>query len=247
MNVREGLATLQLRYVEAHHWLAQCQEFFPLWLSFLPAAERTGTPRLQGIWDAYVATEAGAVHDQVLARLDADPAAVVTPDEARTIVRPLLDEARTVSPLSAEPLASFWLALPARAAVKWELLRVFIAVAAVDYGFHKALRLIVKHYFRAREPLHPDLVSWVDGVLAGKRPKPPRGRPKHMNIERDHRIHMALLVLQDLGVPPTVNESGDRSRSGCGIVARLVGLSYNGVARVWTDQRAILNEAAPHA
>ena len=103
----------------------------PLVASFLPASQRTQTAKSRTAWQAYVATEAGAMHDRCLAQREAHPDTVITPEEALIIVRPLLDPACSLFPVISGPrLARFWRSLQEGDAAKEDILQFFIAAAS---------------------------------------------------------------------------------------------------------------------
>ncbi|MCY3887045.1 MAG: hypothetical protein OXG19_05000 [Chloroflexi bacterium] len=240
MDEAAGLQAFRERFLQGAVFEEHILEFLPLIASFLPASQRTQTNESRAAWRAYVATEAGAVHAQCLARREADPDAVITLEEARIIVGPLLDPTRTAPRLSGQRLAQFWAMLPPTDPDKLEMLAFFLALAARHPAFYEAVRLIASDQLKTGEPLDGVLRSWIGGALQGKKPKGPRGRPKE--TERDLRIFAAVLVLQHLGFSPTLDDGKDRTPSGCGIVADVLVLSYNAVATVWTDQRGRLRD-----
>ena len=218
----------------------------PLIASFLPASQRTQTAKSRTAWQAYVATEAGAMHDRCLAQREAHPDTVITPEEALIIVRPLLDPACSLFPVISGPrLARFWLSLQEGDAAKEDILQFFIAAASGEPAFHEAVSAIVIGHMRSRQPLGDDLIRWTASALTGAKPAGPSGRPKETT--RDRNIFAAVLVLQHLGLSPTKAPTravaSDKERSGCGIVADVLGLSPTAVATVWTDRRHQLRDA----
>ena len=88
MNDLAGLQAFRDRFITGYLIEEGIAELLPVMASFLPASERTRTAQSRAAWRVYVATEAGALHAACLARRDAEPDAVVTRDEARTIVGP---------------------------------------------------------------------------------------------------------------------------------------------------------------
>ena len=245
MDDLPGLQVFRDRFLKGQVIDEVVTEFLPLLASFLPTSQRTQTAQSRAAWRAYVATEAGALHARWLERRDADPDTAVTPEDARVIVRPLLDPARTAPVLSGPRIARHWLTLQEADSDKREMLRSFIPAAAMHPAFHEAVTLIAMDELLAGDPLSPELRVWIASVLEGKKPAGRSGRPK--NTKRDSHIFAALLVLQHLGLNPTVNETRDRKESGCSIVAAELCLSYEAIATVWGHQRRNLRDASPLA
>ena len=241
MNELAGLQAFRDRFITGYLIKESIAEFLPVIGAFLPASQRTQTAEGQSVWRTYVATEGGAMHARCLAQREADPNAVPTPEQARVIVRPWLDPAHAAPVLSGPRIARYWFTLPHADADKGAMLRFFIAAAAEEPVFHEVVRGIVIGLLLAREPLCDELIVWTAGALTGKRPAAPPGRSK--NTMRDRSIFVAVLVLRELGLRPTLDDGKDRELSGCGIVAGVLDLSYNAVATVWTDQRRNLKAA----
>ena len=220
------------RYLENHPnevWMALAPFYLPL--SLLEETVKVPSP-----WRTYIATEAGAMHARCLAERDANPDAVITPEQAQVIVRPLIDLARA-APVGGleERIAQYWITHEQGSAEGLTVLRFFIAVARRNAVFYRAVNSIARHRLRSGEPLGAELCWWLSSVLEGKRPAGVSGRPKEML--RDRYIFVALLVLQHLGLTPATADGPARDRSGCGIVADGLDLSYAAVATVWRSQR----------
>ena len=214
------------------------EEFLPLFASFMPNPQRTSSARGRAAWQAYVKTESGELHAFCLERLERDPDATITLEEAAAIVRPWLDPVHAEPIFTGNRIAHHWFNLPEMDAGAWKELQFFIATSKTSPISWTAVELIAERRLRTDQPLGDDLRLWLADMLAGKARRPPSksGRPK--KTIRNVRICAALLVLQQLGLSVTLDDGTDRKSSGCGVVADILNLSHNAVATVWTDARS---------
>ena len=201
MDDLAGAQAFRDRFLKGHVIDEHVAKFGPLVVSFLPASQRTTTAERRAVWGVYVATEAGAMHAHCLAQREANPDAVIPPEHARVIVRPLLDPKPAEPLLSGQRLAQYWFTLEEADADKWAMLRFFILAAATQPVFYEAVTLISSARLLTGQSLGDVVQSRIDSVLTGTKPAAPPGRPK--NTMRDRSVFVAVLVLDDLGLRPT--------------------------------------------
>ena len=153
------MQALHKRFLQGDLLDERIMEVLPVGIAFLPASQRAQTAESRAAWAAYIATKAGATHAKWRARRDADPSAVVTREDGKVIVQPLLDPARAEPWLSGPRLARHWAGLSNGDPDKWEELRFFITAAPQHPAFHEAVRLIAIDQSRPGGPLSADACS----------------------------------------------------------------------------------------
>ena len=173
-----GAQTLRDRFLKGHVIDEQVAEFGPLVVSFLPASQRTSTVERRAVWRAYLATEGGGMHAHCLAQRAANPNAVIPPEHARVIVRPLLDPKPAEPLLSGQRLAQYWFTLEEADADKGAMLRFFILAAATQPVFHEAVKLISSARLLTGQSLGDVVQSRIDSVLTGTKPAAPLAAPR---------------------------------------------------------------------
>lgn len=139
MDERTELQVLRDHFLQAAKFDEHSAVFLPFIMSLDPTSERTRTVENQAAWHVYVETKGGVIHAQWLARREADPDAVVTPEDALAIIRPLVDRTRVAPVPLAQEIASHWLSLADTDADKRTLLRLYIAKALEQPDLHDAL------------------------------------------------------------------------------------------------------------
>ena len=245
MDERAGLRIFNerfRRYLDDHPkavTMPMAPHYLPLWL--LEDAAKFPSP-----WLTYLETESGAMQARWLAERDANPNAVVPSEDARVIVRPLLDLARAAPVGGLEvQIAQYWITHEEGSAEKWVVLRFLIAAASRDAVFYRAVKAIAKHLLQSGEPLGTDLRLWLVSVLDGKKPAGMSGHPK--KTLRDRYICLAIHVLKRLGLTVMTSEGEARERSACGIVADELVFSYEAIGTVWLKHQRSLGQASSPA
>ena len=193
------------------------------------------------------------MYTRVLKRREDDPNAGVTVEEAKSVVRPILDPVRFYE--TGGPVAVQHWFDPNRYGRSEKVLGILIETADQASGHdaadcHEALYLIARRLVAQDEPIPKLLLTWL--TTAGQRPRPkrPRGLRPHVSQGRDLQICFAVFILQSLGMFATRNDASEPN-SACDVVSEVlveyrIGRSYHAVRKIWDrDGYRFTEESGP--
>lgn len=182
---------------------------------------------------------------RILSQRKHDPCFRPTTEQAKIVVRPMLDPAEFNETPSRGPVyMRHWFAPePAGYGRSTEAFRQFIDNGSRKPDYWEAVSLIAARLLREGEPLEEDLRLWLAEVMEGIRKQPKRkpGKRSYANVGRDLHIRAAIIVLKKFGLNPTRNAASASRTSACDVVAEVLAefkqaLSYQAIARVWNDR-----------
>jgi len=196
-------------------------------------------------WCEWSASESGATQLRILKERRQNPSVRLTVEEAKSIVRPMLDPAGFNETRSRGPvyMRQWFAPQPMGYGRSAERLRGIIDNANQNPDYWEAASLIAARLLREGAPLGEGLRLWLAERMEGVR-KPPKRKPgkrPYVNVGRDLHVRAAITVLSGLGMQPTRNAASATRTSGCDVVAEVLvefkrALSYEAIAKIWNDR-----------
>lgn len=211
----------------------------------LLAPSRRESVESDDAWREWSASESGSTQLRILEERRQDPGVRLTVEEAKIIVRPMLDPAGFNETRSRGPVyARQWFApSPMGYGCSAEGLRRIIHNANRNPDYWEAASLVAARLLREDAPLGEGLRLWLAEIMEGAR-KPPKRKPgkrPYVNVGRDLHVRAAITVLSGLGMQPIRNAASATRISGCDVVVEVLiefkqALSYQAIAKIWNDR-----------
>lgn len=109
--------------------------------------------------------------------------------------------------------------------------------AETDRLAHKAACEVAAGLLNQGAPLPPALAKFAADALRGSNvPKGRRGPDKRDDLLRNIRIVQVVCLLQEREILPTRNNATLPGNYGCDIVAEVLNLSYDAIAKIWRSR-----------
>jgi len=129
-----------------------------------------------------------------------------------------------------------------------EVLRCLINASIFNKAAWDALRILARVHIWERKPLPPQLLDWLDEVLAQRLPRPKtKGKDPLADFYRNRAIVVAVWYFSHQGMTATRNGSGPgqccyEGGSACDVVGKALqdkntyneNLVYKSIERIWT-------------
>ena len=197
------------------------------------------------VWRTWAKTDSGATYLRILDRRAHDISLRVTFEQAKTVIRPILDPVGFNETPSRGPvyMRHWFNQQPLGYGKSAEALRRYVDLSEKKPDYWEAVCLIAARLLRENTPLGEDLRLWLADVMDGERKQPKRkpGKRPYANVGRDIHVRAAITVLEGLGLRPTRNAESAQRESACDAVAEVLAefrqaLSYEAIAKVWNDR-----------